>query len=163
MVFCFVLPVPPAAQEFISFLYSTLHISLLQTWGILVTGRKAQEVICFWSPGDLQGLFFLSLSFQCMEEGKKEAALTDRFSQPRVLLAAVWVWWGLKAKQHNSRGVFLCPFSKYSYKKNSQVKLAERKGKRIAVCTARIAPLLETLTQVCQAPVLSPISLSQII
>lgn len=54
-------------------------------------GRKAQNVICFWSSGDLQGLFLLSLPFQCMEEGKKEAALTGSFSQPHVLLATMWV------------------------------------------------------------------------
>lgn len=91
-----------------------------------------------------------------MEEGKKDTALTGRFSQPPVLPAAVWVWWGLKVKQHNSRGVFFCPFPKYSYKKNNELKLAEREGKRPAVRTGRIAPLPRTLTQVCQAPVLSP-------
>lgn len=91
----------------------TLHISLLQTWGILVTGRKAQKVICLWSPGDLQGLFLLSLSFQGMEEAaltgtwKKEAALTGKFSQPCALLAAVWVWWGLKVKTRFQRGLSL--------------------------------------------------------
>lgn len=115
----------------------TLPISLLQTWGILVMGRKAWKVVCLWSPGDLQGLFLLSLSFQVMEEGRKEAALTGRFSQLCVLLAAVWVWWGLKVKQHNSRGVFLCLFPKYSYKKTSQVKLAERQRRKACCCIHR--------------------------
>ncbi|XP_041315723.1 SPARC-related modular calcium-binding protein 1 isoform X8 [Pyrgilauda ruficollis] len=39
-----------------------------------------------WCPHFAQG----------MEEGKKEAALTGRFSQPCVLPAAMWVSWGLK-------------------------------------------------------------------